>query len=96
VLIGIALTIVTLQRNYPALGTTVAPYQGVLICAHLAISFSAVIAALAGPTICLLWQRFAGCIKPQPSPKEVENITSVQLAVKDEREMIEERKLKGR
>jgi hypothetical protein len=60
VLIGIALTIMMLQQKYAALGKTVEPYQGVLMGAHLTISFTAVTAALAGPRIVLLWQRFAG------------------------------------
>jgi hypothetical protein len=83
VLIGIALTIMTIQENYPTLGKTVEPYQSVLICIHLAISFAAVVAALVGPTIFLRWQRFVGHLTPQPSPKETEDITSIQLAMKD-------------
>lgn len=76
VLIGIALTILTLQQNYPALCIKIAPYQGVLTCAHLAISFSAVVAAIVGPTILLRWQRFAGHLMPQPSLQEAEDMMS--------------------
>lgn len=86
VLIGIALTILTLQQNYPALCIEVAPYQGVLTCAHLAISLSAVVAALIGPTIYLRWQRFGGHLTPQLSPREAEDVTSIQLEVKDSHE----------
>lgn len=57
VLIGIALTIMKFQQNYPAMGKAVERYQGIFFCAHLAISFSAVVAALVGPTIFVLWQR---------------------------------------
>jgi hypothetical protein len=49
VLVGIALTVRKLGENYPNVGTVLEPYQGPLMVMHVAISLTAVTAAIIEP-----------------------------------------------
>lgn len=64
-LVGLAITIRTLQENYPELSLLLTPYQGVFVLMHIAISFTMVTAAIAEPTIHGL-QVLSGAKRPEP------------------------------
>lgn len=68
-LVGLAIIVRTLQKNYPGLGLALAPYRGTFLLMHLGISFTMVTAALCEPTMRTLRLSF-GSVRPETVPNQ--------------------------